>query len=72
MGAFSIAEVIPTNSSGNEVPSAKIIAEKAKIFVWVLLASLVSEVIRISAYFIKMSEKKRIEIISAETILDFF
>jgi hypothetical protein len=30
LGAFSNADVIPTNSSGNDVPRAKIMTESAK------------------------------------------
>jgi hypothetical protein len=57
-GAPSRAEVIPTKSSGNEVPKAKTMAAIVKMAVWASLAILLIATITISADLINKREKK--------------
>lgn len=58
LGTPSIAEVIPTNSSGSEVPTAKIMADIAKTPTLLLYAILLKETIIHSADLIKINEKE--------------
>ena len=53
-----MADVIPTKSSGSDVPMAKMIAEIANTPILLFLAILRRETIIHSADFIKMKEKK--------------
>jgi hypothetical protein len=71
LGSFSIAEVIETKSSGNEVPTAKIIAERAKRPVFVCLAILLMATITRSADLTRINENRISNSINPGTILVF-
>src|SRR3989344_1921095 len=68
LDAFSKAEVIATDSSGNDVPTAKIKAEMMKDFLDVSRLSRLTATITKSALLIKTSERNIIEIIILATI----